>query len=256
MPSPHRTLLAANGRRTGIQGFPHTKSINFSDAGDNIRSAGEQAIGIANSFTVLFWIERSANFATPNLLNLDQAAGNNSRIFCRGRNTDEFDFLLFDNAGSTFKSFITTDSPIAVSTKYQIGCTFNGTDMVLILDGAAKTTGITKNTDVAGTMSDDSRPIIVGDNGAQDPNTKISALYFWNTVLGASSLSATYNSGTGYQLDLRDSQGSYTETANLKHMYALGNNPTLPGLGEDLVATSSIDLDTLDGIDTSNIETF
>lgn len=254
--SPHRVMMGASGASI-VPTLPHTKAVDFNGTDEEMANSTLQTIGVGNAITMLMWVEPDDMTVLAVAVQIGGSSTESEfKIFLR--NTDEMQITLRNSSGTTFKSYITNNSPLSINTKYQIGFTWDGTNLKFYINGS-ENTNITKNADDADSLGTDNRIVRIGSTGgSQFFNGEISAVYLWNSALSVASISSIYNSGTGYQLDLRDSIGSYTETANLKHQWLLGNNDLSDAvIGVDYVDSGRINIsDNQVNITTADIVTF
>ena len=232
----------------------HSEAINCSGSRTYLANTSLNTIGVENVFTISVWFRRtSEQWPTTAYLFKMRPAGQHSRVSIVGQSSSNISTVLYDSSAAEFKNYITDNSPISAATIYQFVITWDGTDLLFFLNGASQS--LTKSLDNSGTMGTDTRKVYIGYDEPVDINTEISSVCMWDTDLSASAILATYGDGAGYQLDLRKTQGNYTETANLKHQWLLGKNSA--DIGADYVPSGSIDVDTnASNITSSDIVTF
>ncbi|MDP6586259.1 MAG: hypothetical protein QF535_16530 [Anaerolineales bacterium] len=231
--------LSGFGSGAAATGF-NTKAIDLI-AGEFLACDGSgKTLGFSNAWTIIVWAKPLNIAGTDGLVNpYGLAASLKNRIqlfFLYG----EIQIKMWNTESALFKDYITTNTPVAATTIIQVGITWDGTNLAIYADGAVIGSGdITKTVDNASSQVDDGDRGIrfsgEGNFGGLHSTTAI-----WDVALSAASLAATYDSGSGFNLDLRDSSGSYTETANLQHLWPVGADSG--DIGQDLGVATAIDL--------------
>jgi len=180
-----------------------TVSLDLTDngaSGEFMKNSTDQGLGIANAWTINYWIKRDRtpvvagpetfiqlrNSGAP----LDDAV--NIQIPAGG----SFNVALFDSAGAQFKDF--NYGVVSTTGEWQSYThTWDGTDLLTYINGIAATP--TKNIDIAGTMADGDRQVELGTNRPQFDT--IDGRYFsgalWSTALTSAEAFAVHNGGNG-----------------------------------------------------------
>lgn len=229
-------LISSKGE-AGAPAF-HIKAAELNGTNEYLVNTTDQTIGVANAFSAQVFCEPDATGNQGVLLDIAATAGNANRILFQITAANVFDIQLFDSGGSVFKRY--TWGSIS-ATKTAGGFSWNGTNLLTYQDGVEDASP-TKTTDNAGTMTDTNRDYAIGATitGGASFDGEICRGDLWNAALPANAFSSLWGSGTGFQLDTRNSSGNYTQTANLKHQHAIYK--TEGDAGEDFVSSGGITL--------------
>ena len=243
--TPHRVMMGAAGAG-GVADF-HTNALHLNGTDEYLANTTNTALGIIDDWSLFVWCATPTVTGNVRITTFKSTSDSNNRFYI-ARFGSEFLIQMFDSSGTEVKQWITTNSPFSadVTALMHIGVTWTGnTTLTFYINGSAVGAGdITETVDSTGTMTDTSRAVYVGTNPA------IAALWtgtmhstdLFNTELPAAAVTAMYDSGNGYKLDLRNTSGNYTQTANLMHYWNHGENSS--NLGEDLGnAGTLIDID-------------
>ncbi len=215
--------------------FSHNLALDFSGSSEFLQTSGGVTIGIANAWTIAFWIKGNT-FATSDVFLSFGTAGTNSRITIQVSlaSASNMRVITADSAGATLKDYTFPGFFTNAVWKHCV-VTWNGTSL-LAYTNAVQTAQSTTTTDNAGSMADDSRTVTIGANqaGAAGINVKSHSVYIWNTTLAQADVTSLYNGGGGSFVN-----PYMVQPASLKHAFLLGHGN---GLALDYQAASPLDL--------------
>lgn len=223
-----------------------TKCVDFDGSTERLANLTEQAIGVANAFTVACWFKPNATAFTQanRIVSLRRnAAGDNTIILdMRGELTnDPVRVTLADSGGTTIRDYHWES--MAVQDAWNLVVfTWDGTDLLLYHDGTltAETTQVTSG---SGTLTDSANryTVLGATQAAVIPfSGRIHSVGVWNSVLTSGEQAELYNSGDGSTVDLGSDGVTYASSANLQHWWRPGHR--YPNIGEDFGKGSSIDV--------------
>ena len=233
---------------------PHTKAVQMNNTGEFFLNSTDQSLGVGDVFTIISWISIDVidQENTAILCMMEDGIDSSNQVFFDIANAEQIRMILWNDSAGIFKYYKTTATPyVSVDTEYQLGMTWDGTNLKMWVNGSEETT-LTKTTDNAGTVVATNRHIRAGNQ----LNGQYAKLSIWDAELDSASIVALYDSGNGNEHDDRVALGDYTETANLKHQYLFGNQVS-PNIGEDFVDSGNINIeDNATGIADEDIVTF
>ncbi len=215
-------------------------------------------LGIANTWTLGFWVEPQANKEHTTIFSTGDNDGcNEIQVFTtaipvesqsHGKRHAELRVLIKDAEGTTIKHY-------GWPTWFQTGVwthTFvqwDGTDLDAFKDGFITTTG-SALVNATGIMTDTTRTLYYGSAvaGAFATFSGLAGHFgMWDSILGSAELT-TIVSG-GFSSNLVVTSGSYVSQADLQHYYRPGD---IPGtLGNDFAG--SLDLTKQRNMDSTNV---
>jgi len=233
---------------------PHTRAVQMNHTGEFFLNSTDQSVGIGDVFTIIAWVSIDVinNEDTITLCMVEDNVDSSNQCLIDIVGAARPRMILWNDSAGIFKNYIATADPYTVvSTEYQLGMTWDGTNLKMWVNGSEETT-LTKTTDNAGTVVATNRHIRAGNQ----LNGQYAKLSIWDAELDSASIVALYDSGNGNEHDDRVALGDYTETANLKHQYLFGNQVS-PNIGEDFVDSGNINIeDNATGIADGDIVTF
>ena len=215
-------------------------------------------LGIANTWTLGFWVEPQANKEHTAIFSTGDNDGcNEIQVFTtavpaetvrQGKSPAELRVLIKDSDGTTIKQYGWPDwfqTEVWTHTFVQ----WNGVVLDAFKDGFITTTGVAL-VNATGTMTDTTRQLYYGSAiaGAFATFSGIAGHFgMWDSILGSEEL-LTIVSG-GFSSDLVVASGSYVSQADLQHYYRPGD---IPGtLGKDF--SGSLDLTKQRNMDSTNV---
>lgn len=258
--APFNMLLAAAGSEVVAPTF-HLNAVDLNGSDESVGlTSSTSTQGYADTFSLSTWVEPAAQPANVHIYQTKPTSLDINRVFVE-QLVQELRVILWDSAGTLYKSFVTTNSPFATGVKSHVGFTIDGSDtgdpLLLYLNGVViDSADITETTDTTGTRTDTARNITIGRTSGTSSyfDGKISRVDIWDVVLDGSNFLQLYNSGTGFGYDLRDDVGNYNQSANLVHQWLLGKDSG--NIGDDLVSSGAVDLTDLENVTADDIVDF
>jgi len=226
---------------------PHTQSISFDGVDEVMGDVGPNTIGIANTWSLMMWINRSS--ASPGQISItrifslgfDAGSDNVIRIESRGNaNPNAFTVVTTNSAGGVIKNWRFEPSSVffTYDVWHQVILIWDGTDLTLYEDGVNITGSAVKFDDNAGTMTDSARDIFIGRLtnalGIPWPGFQHS-IALWDADI-TSAVAEIYNGGVASTLNLRNASFN----TNLQHWWRLGQDSS--DIGKDSGRGTKIDM--------------
>lgn len=211
----------------------------------NLSAAGN--FGIADTWSVSVWA--APNFdgsSTSDVIYFGNPDLNESVIRIAFVDVGEatpggfFAVLLFDSAGSIFKSYRYENALVPTSgTWHHWLVTWDGTNLVVYYNGAleAPTAQIIDN---AGTMADAVRFVGIGGRLESGPvyigsfNGLMGHIGVWSSELDADNAAEVYDQG--FEIDLETNDGDYDRSGDLVHYWPFGREDLPAGLNDEVGA--------------------
>ncbi|KKL62375.1 hypothetical protein LCGC14_2185830 [marine sediment metagenome] len=181
-------------------------------------------IGSNMDLTLNFWVKTESNVGGRNFIFYKQtdAAGDHVNFV----NNNENRSLVFESGSGTQHSSV--NNVWTHGQWHMVTVEINNVEQKFYVDGQFKANAQAGN-------ATDLNPNIVGDFNVLGPNRFKGVarhLSIHQGNFGATMIQAMYNSGTA--IDLRVDQGSYTQSANLRHYWFMGDD------GDDLTVTDGV----------------
>ena len=261
------TLIDIGDNATGItaddiveytSGVEDTKALDFT-TGEHLRNTTEQAIGIANAWSI------QANYKPSNVAFEFSVMG----IGTNNTNKDMIRFDLIGNVANDPLRIILTENDTTVIKQYDwesvhtlgvkisVIATWDGTNLVVYIDGV-ETAATTKTTDNAGSQLATVRSVAVGGRtvGSFSFSGDIHSVSVWDSVLTQAEVTSLQNSSSPQSIDNRFDFGSYASSSNLQHYWRCGFDAT--DIGRDYGnASTLIDIgDNAENITADDIVTY
>ena len=212
-------------------------SIDFNGVNEYMLNNTEQSIGIANAWSVAYWIKPQAGCFNvhSNILDLKPADTLNDRIVSAIRGnigSDPLRIMLYDSAGAFFKVYAWNDLFTQDVWSFVV-YTWDDTDLLLYVDGTLRAPSST-TTDAGGIMVDSNRRVwgAVGFGAASPADCRLHSIGLWDKPLTDPEQVSLYNRGNGRAVDWASNRAAYVSSANLQHWWRLGNKVS-PELGAD-----------------------
>ena len=207
----------------------HTKSLDLTTTED-IANFTDNTWGIVNAWTVALWFKDTDGdglWALNTYLFQMQNSGNTQSAIVmeiRGATVnDPVRVTIRNTAGSIIKAY-TWDNMANGTGWMHLAFTWDGTNLKGYRDGSfvAKTAS---TTDTTGTMGDNPRRISVLCSTSGTSNTPgiVHSLALWNVALSGTDISEIYNSGSGYNYNVRNTNNDDLVQWTL-FGYAAGDN--------------------------------
>jgi len=223
-----------------VSGFSHLVSVDFNGTDEIMKNTTNQNLGIANAWTVMFWMKPTGTSFTalqvPCEFSLAADTDENIISFIHDGTSanDPFEVYIAESAGSGFKDYL-YNNLIVGDVWQQIVVTWDGTTLTLYKNGSSVAPSTLLAND-PGTMTNINRSVSVGANIVDTfPWVgRFHSLALWSIVLSAGEVTSIYNSGNGGGFDLSSVQG-----AALQHWWQLGK---AGDIGFDDGVGTSIDL--------------
>lgn len=217
------------------------KSIDLNGTNESLRNTTNNALGIANTWSISLWGKIGDLTSARHSIDFDSSLNNDSGILIEVRGdiaNDPLRVAIRNTAGTIFK-FYTWDSLFTVDEWFNLTLTWDGTNLTLYFNGSSQAPTSTP-TDNAGTMDDEARRVFWGvtSGGANYWQGLFFSLAVWNSELSSAEASAIYNAGNGAAFDLRNDSGDYVSSANLQHYWIPGFNES--DIGGDLGNASTL----------------
>jgi len=236
------SVVTAGSEGSRSPGYANTHAIDLDGTGDLIKTfkSSDLQTFVRSDFSVSFWVKASS-WQTFYLMGLDTTTGaNTTAVFMRSLNIGAVYWQTSIKLGGVAFSGLaaagtpsTSDYVHFVVTLRKGGASTNGT-FKLYVDGVEKI-----STDAAtGTEQDStlvSTPFVMPFGAYQSSGGSFSGhatatfdeIAMWTTALGASEVTALYNSGSTF--DISSDNGDYTSSAYLENWYRLNNDLTNSG---------------------------
>lgn len=224
-----------------------TRSIDLDGSTESLRNLTNNAIGIANTWSISIWGKNVSSLTGPdNLLVLDNSSNNNSRIVIELRgdiSNDPIRVALHNTSGTLFKLY-SFENLVVTDEWFNFTLTWDGTNLLGYFNGSSATAVMT--IDNAGTMDDTTRRVFAGvtDGGANFWEGLFFSFAIWDVELSPDEVSAIYNEGNGAVVDLTEGRGDYVSSGDLQHYW-------VPGFDEDDIGGDRGNASTLIDIDTN-----
>lgn len=232
--------------------------LEFNGTNEQLANTTNQAIGIANAWTLEAWAYFDAPTAAAihRVVDIYNGTTNVSRIQFLQRGdqpNDPFQVVIASSAPANIKNYL-YDGIIPTATWVHLALTWDGTTLTLYKDAVAQTPS-TLTTDTTGTMADDNRGAYIGATVAsQFIDGRIARVSLWNVALSATAILQI--KARRLNADLRTAFGAYSSQAALKHQWIVGGRyaSTTGTLAVDLVASGGIDITANQaGLDETNL---
>ena len=214
---------------------PQNTSMDFDGVpgGDEMANNSPVSIGIADEWSIMFWMKRSSD--SPGLTSARsfftmKKTGNINRIECISIGNlagDPLAISLNDSDGVEFRR-VRYFSNFPYDVWFQAIFSWDGTDVVAYDNGVVAAPTLATNS--PGTMTDTTRPVLIGANTPMVGGHwigKMHSIAIWNTLITSSVATEFFNEGEGNTFDL--SKASFSE--NLQHWWRLGQ--VVADLGRD-----------------------
>jgi len=225
------TLLGAGGPTLVVQ----TKAIDFDGSTEQMANTSASFSLAAN--TVSIWINADVvnSGATEGRFIAFQNSSNQNIMYIQFYQSNWY--CIYGVGGAS--GIIQSGTP-STATNYNVvlrtDATTGANAMTLWVNGASVASA-TPGATLSGTVTQ----VFMGNgNGSQYYNGRLCRADYWDTNLPDNAVTAIYDSGNGYQLDLRNSKGNYTQTSNLKHQWLLGYDSA--SIGYDYVSSGNVDM--------------
>jgi hypothetical protein len=242
--------LAANDAGVGHRNDsrndgPMGRFINFGDnAADRMENTSVAAVGIANQWSVSFWMNQRVA-PTAFETSLDFRSGTNGSIMQLGFDGtitgNPLSCALTDTGPTLFTPLAFTDTDSDDGSWHHYVVTFDGTDTGDPLLGYRNgVVSVSSGTDTTGTMADANREICLADSVLNTtPNAyQLGQFAVWDAVLTPNEIrSITSHS---WDADLSVDFLDYASSANLQHWWKIGENQD--NIGEDTGSGTARDL--------------
>ena len=217
--------------------FQHALSLRQLGGGYLLNSS-TNTIGIANSWTIAFWV-KPMDMVSGNVLFTLKSANNADRIIINTTATaGQIQFQNNASGAGAIKNYLYNNAYFH-GNWYHYAYTWDGTTLLFYNNGVA-TTADTKTSDNAGTMTTTARSVGFGVDvlGSNNGDCSLHSAAIWSTVLTAAEAALLYNDGNGTAFDCRTIQPT-----SLQHWWLVGRGDTTPGTDYGLVGTA-IDIST------------
>ena len=220
--------LATHGilaRPTAAASFSNTKSVDFDGVDDYIDLGNPTALQFTSSFSISLWF-KSTDTSDYILISKDNTSGHltNDRSWALWGNRYGGTNVINFNVRNGSNSFaVQSTSDYNDGSWHHLVATYEAsTALKVYVDGsleATNTTSIPSSINNVGTNVNIGRAA----NGVYYANAKIDEVGLFNSVLSASNVTASYNSGTPL------SRSSYSPVA----WYRMGDGDTFPTLTDN-----------------------
>lgn len=235
-------------------GLPPTNGAHRSSVAlDGVNStfqSDESLIGVANTWTIGFWLRPSSLAADRMPVIIKPAGSDNSRIDIEMNYATGglgifggMTVRLHDSAGVLKKDWDWWFSGYLTSW-HHVAITWDGTEIKNYFNGVNHNTGAAKPVNNALTMTDEVRQIEVGSNSGASAGYLgwMSELQIWDVALDPDEVIDLHNNGFPGRLDLTKDVTGYTNSANLQHWYRFGYDAAK--LGRDFtIVRDRLDID-------------
>lgn len=216
-------------------------SIDFDGLAEALGNSTDQAIGLANVFTVVTVIKIEGFTDTGAIFDIDRAASPDNRITMSYGSSGEINALI----QTQFNRY---DFPLSgdLDAWIMLSLTWDGVNFLVFRNGVvvAPTVGTTTP---AITMTDVNRKVGLGNNNPpltlQALDGKMLWTGAWRTDLAAAAQLEIFANLSG--IDLNVDGGNYASSADLAHWWRCGAEPS-PNLGKDFATagfTPTIDVE-------------
>ncbi len=234
-------------------------SVKFDGKGQYLgRTENISGLGIANIWTLGFWVKPQANKEHATILSAgDKRDRDQFHIFTtpisvespiHGKRPAELRVLIKDSGGTTIKHYGWPDWFQTEEWTHTF-LQWDGTNLDAFKNGFSTTTGVAF-VNSTGTMTDVNRNFYYGSavSGTFATFSGIAGHFgMWDSILEAVEL-GTVVSG-GFALDLTVTSENYVSQDELQHYYRPGDNPS--ALGQDFAG--SLNLDKQRNMDATNV---
>lgn len=233
-----------------VSGSRRLTYVDLNGSNEGLRNSTAQAIGIADSWSIMFILRPQSGFTAIEQIVQFQASGggNNNLIGIALRGdvaNDPLRMNLRDSGGTLFKS-LDWNSFFTAGTGVHVLITKDGAaggdPVVLYKNGSS--VAASGGTDNTGTQTNGNRTSTVGidQDGSSNPfNGEFAEVAVWSSVLTSAEAAHIY--AARRTINLRDNEGAYVSGANLQHWWRPGYDPS--DIGKDFGRASTlIDIDT------------
>lgn len=219
------------------------KALDFA-ANETLLNSSDNPIGIANEWSIQINTEPGSDTINMYLMRLQQISGSNNQIAIHLRGdlaNDPIRIQILRSTGFSLKDYEWNDT-YTLGTKVSYIFTWDGTDLLLYVDGVDQSDADTKTSDFSNTMTATDRRVSIGSSMTGVPYTGlIHSTSIWNVKLTQSEITALQKRGSPQDFDNRFNSGNYLNAASLQHYWRHGFNAL--DIGEDLgYATTLIDV--------------
>lgn len=234
--------------------YADTKALDLA-TNETLYNSSDNPIGIANAWSFQINTKPGSDSINMYLLRAEPVSGVNNRIAVHLEGNvanDPFRVQILRANGNALKDF-RWNSTYTSGTKVSYIVTWDGTDLLMYVDGVL-TTADTKISDFASPMSATDRRISVGSaNGAVYYTGTIHSTSLWDVALTQAEVTALQNGGSPQSFDNRFNLGGYTSKDNLQHYWRHGGDAsdigrdfgqaaTLIDIGDNAINVTSADI--------------
>lgn len=231
--------------------------LDLNGSNEYLKNNTEQAIGIADDWSISFWVKLDSTVQSKNVIQLKKDTGtSSSTIHIYAEST--FPSTIFPMRVLTTKTDAFTLKryefvrPTDSSGFFEFGqwvhgvVTWDGTDLVAYWNGQEADISSTIS-DNSGSMGDSNRKTWYGhaQGGEEEWEGRIGHMAIWDTVLAESAALQIFNGK--FNMNLTINQGNYNSKDNLQHYYRPGAESS--DIGADYAPAGDIDVD----VDANNI---
>jgi hypothetical protein len=151
-------------------------------------------LGVSNSWSVNYWVKFDVSGNVEKLLNFN--AGDDKNVISLYKTSgDKFRVVIANSTATGYKDYVTTTTTFSTGVWYMLTVTYDGTTLILYINGTSQT--VTKTLDQSVTMTDTSRAIDIG--GGNYVDGTIDEIGYWSKVLSVSEIVELYSNGAGFQ---------------------------------------------------------
>lgn len=219
------------------------KAIDFNGSDEQLLSTTEVSIGVANAWSIQVLIEPNDNSAAQMICQIKPLSGNFNRtnVILRPDLASGRLRVNFNNSAAGAIKTYDYNSVFSVGVKVNFLATWDGTTLILYVDGVVKTADSTPQ-DNSGTQTDGNRRIGVA-AGVAANNFFIGTIHsvsIWSVTLDQDAATELDNSGSPEDLDHTVNGRDYVDALNLAHYYRVGSDPD--DFGKDFGTATAIDI--------------
>lgn len=214
---------------------------------ETLVNASNNPIGIGNEWSISQWIKRGTSVLNKWHIEIIRSSDNNNKIrILHADIAARIHVDIRNSTGTVFKSYRWLDSLLVPNEWTHLVLTWNGTDLLLYVNGVNEVPA-SKTTDDSGAQTSTDRRVLIGTsdiNGADLFEGRMYSTSIHSVALDQANITEIYQ-GRG-SFDLRVDQGNYNQSANMPHYWRHGFNAG--DIGEDLGNGTPININNAGGL--------
>lgn len=170
----------------------------FTAANLNYFSRSNEVLGIGNAWSISGWIKTASTGSALYILGFDVSGSNENRIFIEKTSADKIRCVAVAAGSTGYKDYTGTTTTITSGTYHHIAVTWDGTNLLIYVNGVSQT--LTKTLDQPVTQTNQARTISLGSTSGSYSSIEIDEFGYFSTNLSAANITTIYNAGAALAL--------------------------------------------------------